>query len=92
MFYAPGLIGYSVVKIASPTFYSLGDSRTPVIVSVASVAVNLVAQHRRSFSVMGFRGLALGTAIAALFNAGTLLWLLRRRLDGLDGGGSPWPS
>jgi hypothetical protein len=41
-FYAPGLIGYSIVKIASPTFYSLGNSRTPVIVSVTSVTVNLV--------------------------------------------------
>ena len=29
MFYAPGLLGYSAVKIASPTFYSLRDSRTP---------------------------------------------------------------
>ena len=41
MFYAPGLLGYSAVKIASPTFYSLRDSRTPVIVSVLSVLANL---------------------------------------------------
>ena len=34
---------------------------------------------------MGYRGLALGTAIAALFNAGTLLFLLSRRLDGIEG-------
>jgi putative peptidoglycan lipid II flippase len=34
---------------------------------------------------MGYRGLALGTALAAMFNAGALLWLLRRRLDGLEG-------
>jgi len=33
---------------------------------------------------LGFRGLALGTSIAALFNAGTLLWLLHTRLGGLD--------
>ena len=33
---------------------------------------------------MGYRGLALGTALAAMFNAGALLWLLRRRLGGLD--------
>ena len=35
--------------------------------------------------VMGYRGLALGTALAAMFNAGALLWLLRGRLGGLDG-------
>ena len=35
MCYAPGLLGYSAVKVASPTFYALRDSRTPVIVSVS---------------------------------------------------------
>jgi putative peptidoglycan lipid II flippase len=34
---------------------------------------------------MGFAGLALGTSIAALFNAAALLVLLRRRLRGLHG-------
>jgi putative peptidoglycan lipid II flippase len=84
LFYSPGLLGYSAVKIASPTFYSLRDSRTPVIVSVASVALNLVL-NIVLFRVMGFRGLALGTAIAAIFNALVLVVLLRRRVGGLDG-------
>jgi putative peptidoglycan lipid II flippase len=84
MFYAPGLIGYSAVKIASPTFYSMGNSRTPVTVSVLSVLANL-GMNLVLVKVLGFRGLALGTAIAAAFNALALLWLLRRRLGGLDG-------
>jgi putative peptidoglycan lipid II flippase len=82
--YAPGLVAYSAVKIISPTFYSLGDSRTPVIVSVLSVAVNLFV-NLTLVRVLGYRGLALGTALAAMFNAAALLWLLRRRIDGLDG-------
>jgi putative peptidoglycan lipid II flippase len=82
--YAPGLIGYSAVKIASPTFYSLRDSRTPVIVSVLSVLVNL-ALNLVLVRAMGYEGLALGTALAAMFNAVMLLWLLRRRIGGLDG-------
>jgi putative peptidoglycan lipid II flippase len=84
VYYAPGLIGYSAVKIASPSFYSLRDSRTPVTVSVVSVLVNL-GINLALVRVMGFRGLALGTSIAAMFNAGVLLWLLRRRLGGLEG-------
>jgi putative peptidoglycan lipid II flippase len=83
MFYAPGLLGYSAVKIASPSFYALGDSRTPVIASVTSVAVNLILNLMLVQS-FGFRGLALGTAIAALVNAGILLVFLSRRLGGLD--------
>ena len=84
MFYAPGLVGYSAVKIASPSFYSLRDSRTPVTVSVISVLVNL-ALNLALVRWMGYRGLAMGTALAAIFNAGALLWLLRGRIGGLDG-------
>jgi putative peptidoglycan lipid II flippase len=83
MCYSPGLVGYSAVKIASPSFYSMGDSRTPATVSIVSIGMNL-GLNLFLVRVMGFRGLALGTAIAALFNAGTLLFLLSRRLEGLD--------
>jgi putative peptidoglycan lipid II flippase len=81
--YAVGLSGYSVVKIASPTFYALGESRTPVIVSAATVLINatLNIMFVREF---GYRGLALGTSLTALLNAGVLVLLLRRRLGGLE--------
>src|SRR5437870_1482742 len=82
-FYAVGLLGYSIVRIASPTFYALGDSRTPVQISIASVVVNAVLSVVLA-RALGYRGLALGTSIAALFNAAGLLWLLHIRLDGLD--------
>ena len=82
-FYAIGLLGYSIVRIASPTFYALGDSRTPVQISIASVIVNAVLNILLA-RVLGYRGLALGTSIAALFNAAGLLWLLHARLGGLD--------
>jgi putative peptidoglycan lipid II flippase len=85
MWYAPGLLGYAIVKIASPTFYALRDSRTPVIVSAVSVALNVVL-NLALVRVAGFQGLALGTAIAATANAAILLWILRGRIGGLDGG------
>jgi putative peptidoglycan lipid II flippase len=82
--YAIGLVGYSVVRIASPTFYALGQPMTPIKVSIAtmlvSVALNLILVR-----TIGYRGLALGTSIAALFNAASLMFLLHRRLDGIDG-------
>ena len=80
--YAVGLTGYSVVKIASPTFYALGESRTPVLVSVLSVLTN-AALNILFVREFGYRGLALGTSLTALLNAGLLMVLLRRRLDGL---------
>lgn len=79
MGYAPGLVGYSAVKVLSPTFYALRDSRTPVIVSVTAVLMNALLSILllRAF---GFVGLSLGTALASLLNATLLLALLRRRL------------
>ena len=82
-FYAVGLLGYSIVRIASPAFYALGDSRTPVRISIASVMANAVLNIILA-RLLGYRGLALGTAIAALLNAAGLLWLLHSRLEGLD--------
>ena len=82
--YAVGLIGYSATRIASPTFYALRQSRVPVLVSAGTIIVN-VALSVMLVRVMGFRGLALGTSIAAVANAGALVWLLQRRLDGLEG-------
>jgi len=84
VFYAPGLVGYSAVKLVSPSFYALGNSRIPVVSSAISVAFN-VAVSLILVRSLGHRGLALGTAAAALLNAGVLLVLLRARLGGLDG-------
>jgi putative peptidoglycan lipid II flippase len=82
--YAIGLVGYSIVRITSPTFYALGKNRIPVQVSVITVIVN-AALNIGLQRLFGFRGLALGTSLAALFNAVTLLVLLRRELHGLGG-------
>src|SRR5690606_27645143 len=83
LFYAPGIVGYSIVKIASPCFYAMKDARTPIIVSLITIGVNLVL-NLALYAVMGFRGLALGTAIAANLNAVLLLVLLSRRIGGID--------
>ena len=74
---------YSAVRITVPCFYALGSSLTPTLISVASVALN-VALNVILVERIGYRGLALGTAIAALVNAGLLCGFLRRRLGGLD--------
>jgi len=84
--YAVGLVGYSIVRMVSPVFYALGANRVPVAVSALTVLLNaalsigLVLETPLSYS-----GLPLATSVAALFNAGALMFLLRRRLSGIDG-------
>ena len=81
--YAIGLLGYAAVRITSPVFYALGQSRIPATVTVVIVLVN-VGLNLFFVQLFGYRGLALGTSLAALLNASTLLFLLRRRLGGLE--------
>src|SRR5258708_5477798 len=38
--YAIGLASYSTLRLLAPAFYALGDARTPMLVSMASVFVN----------------------------------------------------
>jgi putative peptidoglycan lipid II flippase len=83
-FYAIGLVGYSAARIVSPTFYALRQSRIAVAVSVAAIGTN-AALSLSLVPIMGFRGLALGTSLAALTDGTTLFLLLRRRLNGLGG-------
>ena len=82
--YAVGLVGYSAARIVSPTFYALRQSWTAVTVSMVAIIGNVLLSLSL-VTTMGFRGLALATALAALGNGGLLVLLLRRRLNGIEG-------
>ncbi|HUB82704.1 MAG TPA: murein biosynthesis integral membrane protein MurJ [Bryobacteraceae bacterium] len=82
--FSAGLAGYSALKTLAPAFYALDDARTPMLVSVASIAVNFVtAWVMVKWAGIGHAGLALSTAAVAVFGAVALLVVLRRRLAGI---------
>ncbi len=84
--YAAGLAGYSAMKVIAPAFYALGDARTPVLVSLATVAVNTVAAYTLSrYTALGYAGLALSASVVSTFSSITLLLLLRTRIGGVRG-------
>jgi putative peptidoglycan lipid II flippase len=81
--YAAGLAGYSVLKLTAPAFYALGDSRTPMIVSMASVLVNGLAAFIMVRGLgFGHAGLALTTSVVSTFTSLTLLLILRAKIGG----------
>src|SRR3954454_20581042 len=45
MGYSIGLTGYAAIKILSPAFYALNDAKTPMIIAIASIAVNFIASY-----------------------------------------------
>lgn len=86
--YAAGLAGYSVLKLTAPAFYALGDARTPMFVSIASVFVNAIAAFV-TVRVAGFghAGLALTSSVVSTFSSLVLLVFLRAKIGHLDGRG-----
>jgi putative peptidoglycan lipid II flippase len=82
--YSVGLAGYAAVKVLSPAFYALNDARTPMLISVGSIAVNYV-MNSLLVGPLGHVGLALSTSTVALINFSLLAVLIRRRLGRLGG-------
>ena len=77
--FGPGMGAMAATQVLTRAYYALGDTRTPLIFGISSIAVNIgcsilltpVAQHG---------GLALANSLASLFYAAGMYILLLRRL------------
>ncbi len=84
VFYAIGLAGHATVEIVDRVFYALHDTRTPVLVAVSAVGVNVALSLVLMQTPFSYGGLALASSIAALVEAGVLVRLVSRRLPSFD--------
>jgi putative peptidoglycan lipid II flippase len=84
--YAAGLAGYASLKVLVPAFYALNDARTPMLVSLFSVAVNFVAASYLVHTPLRHAGLALATSTVSAASFLILLWRLRTRIGAIQGG------
>jgi putative peptidoglycan lipid II flippase len=84
LYYATGLWAFAAVRIVVASFYALEDARTPVIIAIVAISVNIVLGILL-MKPMRHNGLALATSVASILNLGLLLWALDRRLGRLGG-------
>ena len=82
--YGIGLAGYGAIKVLSPAFYALNDARTPMLISIGSIAVNYL-MNSLLVGPFGHVGLACSTSAVALVNFFLLALFMRQRLGRLDG-------
>lgn len=82
-FLAPGLVSFSLVHILARAFYALGDVRTPMRISVACLALNLVLAFSFIWSLEQ-GGLALANTLSSVCNASLLGFALRVKLERLE--------
>ncbi|ALJ56910.1 putative peptidoglycan biosynthesis protein MurJ [Candidatus Xiphinematobacter sp. Idaho Grape] len=84
-FYALGLVSYSCTKVLSPAFYALDCKWEPAFVSFLSIGLNFLLNWFLIFQFgLGYRGLALSTALSACFNFGALYCRMRLYTGGLE--------
>src|SRR6266542_3853999 len=80
---APGLVAFSVVNILARAFYALGDTRTPMRISVFCLAVNLVLSAALVWWLKQ-AGLGIANTLSAMVNMSLLLYALRKKLKRLE--------
>ncbi|WP_377278305.1 murein biosynthesis integral membrane protein MurJ [Planococcus dechangensis] len=82
-FYALGLLGFGLREVLTKVFYSLEDSRTPMINAFGAMFLN-VSLNLVLTRIIGLNGLALATSIAAIVSTMLLYISLIRKIGSLD--------
>ncbi|HVU26891.1 MAG TPA: murein biosynthesis integral membrane protein MurJ [Verrucomicrobiae bacterium] len=80
---APGLVAFSSVNILARAFYALGDTRTPMKISIGCLVLNLVLAAALIVPLQQ-GGIGLANTVTSTCNAALLLFALRRKLDRLE--------
>ena len=90
LWYTIGLVGHSAVEIISRAFYAMQDTKTPVVVGVVVMSLNIILSIilgplflRIGWLAIG--GLALANSIATGLEAVVLILIMRKRLHGIEG-------
>jgi putative peptidoglycan lipid II flippase len=80
---APGLIAFSTVNVLARAFYALGDTKTPMKISIACLGLNLVLA---AMLVVRLKqgGLGIANTLTSVANAVLLLFALRKKLGKLE--------
>jgi putative peptidoglycan lipid II flippase len=82
MVYAAAIWAFSLLQIINRAFYALHDTRTPLVMSIVNILINLIVEIPLLWK-MGESGMAVGTVVSFAVQALVMLWILDRRIGGL---------
>jgi putative peptidoglycan lipid II flippase len=80
---APGLVAFSTINILARAFYALGDTNTPMKISIFCLVLNLILAAALVFPLRQ-GGLGIANAVTSLFNVSLLLFALRKKMGKLE--------
>lgn len=79
----PSLLAYSLVNVLARAFYALGDTQTPMKISIACLGLNLAFAFVLVWPLRQ-GGLGLANTVSSACNLALLLYALRRQLGRLE--------
>ena len=85
LFYATAIWAFSMLQIINRAYYALHDTKTPLVMSMMNIAINLAVELPLVWVPgIGEAGMAIGTAISFAVQGVVMLYLLDRRIGGLE--------
>ncbi|MBL8100402.1 MAG: murein biosynthesis integral membrane protein MurJ [Anaerolineales bacterium] len=90
LWYAAGLVGHSIMEVLTRAFYAQHDTKTPVIIGVIAMGLNVIFSitFSKLFTSIGWLplgGLAFANSLATAIEATVLFIVMRKRLNGIEG-------
>lgn len=79
-FFLVGAIGHSLMPVLARSFYSVQDTKTPVIISLTAIAANIIMAFGFLKSGTGLAGLALAFSLANILNAVLLFAFFKKKV------------
>ncbi len=83
LYYASAIWAYSVLQIVNRAYYAIHDTVTPLVMSIVNIVLNLVVEIPLLWW-MGESAMAVGTVVSFAVQTIIMLWLLDRKIGGLN--------
>ncbi len=82
-YFAAGLFALAIVEVITRAYFAMQDTRTPLVASLLTIAINIVAAWALT-QRLGHRGLAAGLSVTTGLEMLILLGVLRARIGPFD--------
>ncbi|MDA2917968.1 murein biosynthesis integral membrane protein MurJ [Desulfobacterota bacterium AH_259_B03_O07] len=83
--YALGIWAVGGIRITAPTFFSMQDTKTPVIIAFIAFIINAIIGYLLGFTFgLKHTGLALASSISSILNFVLLFIILNKRVGKID--------
>jgi putative peptidoglycan lipid II flippase len=82
--YAIAIWAFSLQQILNRAYYAIHDTTTPLVMSIVTLTINLAVELPLLWTPLAEAGMAAGTSASFILQALVMLWMINRRVGGLE--------